>query len=71
MAKLIVCDVCGRKMNPGFNNGKLGRPCRVDLDYGCTLDLCPGCLQDLQTWLADRKNEKPKDMLGLTANTKG
>lgn len=70
MAKFIVCDVCGHKMSAGFWSDHR-RACRVDLDYGCVLDLCPECCRDLQTWLSDRKNEKMKEMLGLTADTKG
>lgn len=70
MSKFIECDACGRKMRAGFGPDHR-RPCRVDLDYGCVLDLCPECCRDLQTWLADRKNEKMKKMIGLMAGTKG
>lgn len=70
MAKYIECDICGRKMTTTIENN-LMRLCRVHFEYGYELDLCPTCSRDLQEWVHTKQSERLKDILGLTAVTKG
>ena len=50
MAKQIVCDRCGKILEP--ENKK-----SISVDYK-TYDLCPSCFREFEKFLADGKKER-------------